>query len=345
MNVFLTGGTGFIGKPLTRQLIKRGWQVTALIRNPDSPQSHALVEMGARLVKGDVTDKESMRAAMTGVDLVVHNAAWYELGVSGSNIRKMNDINIGGTEKTLGLALELGIQRVVYVSSLVAIGDSGHQEWDESVALRTICKTAYHQSKADAHKVALEFQKQGLPLIIVCPGNVIGPNDHSVWGYFARMYVNNIMPPMAWRKDNIFRLAFVDDTAEGIALGAEKGRPGEIYFLGGDAVRTQEAFELWNQFPGGLKFHVYIPVWLAYVLFATLEPLERLIGVPAFISRESVLASSTNYHYSDQKARTELGWNPRPLRQLWEETFAGEQVLKQARKKRDLVSLLKPMDE
>jgi len=345
MNVFLTGGTGFIGRPLARQLLQRGWQVTALVRNPDSPQSRALVEMGAKLVKGDVTEKESMRAGMTGMDIVIHNAAWYELGVAGENVRKMYDINIGGTEKALGLAHELGIRRVVYVSSLVAIGDSGPQEWDESVAVRTIPKISYNQSKAAAHKIALEFQKQGLPLIIVCPGNVIGPNDHSVWGYFARLYVNNIMPPMAWSKHKTFRLAFVDDTAEGIALGAEKGRTGETYFLSGDAVQLHEAFSLWNQFPGGLKFRVFIPAWLAYILFATIEPLERLLGMSAFISRETVLASSISLHYSDQKARTELGWNPKPLRQIWEVTFAGEQTLKQARKKRDLVSLLKPLDE
>jgi len=345
MNVFLTGGTGFIGKSLTRQLLQRDWQVTALVRDPDNLQSRVLVEMGAKVVKGDVTDKESMRAAMTGVDIVVHNAAWYEFGVAGENARKMYEINIDGTEKTLGLAQELGIQRIVYVSSLVAIGDSGPQEWDESVALRTTAKTAYHQSKADAHRIALEFQKQGLPLIIVCLGNVIGPNDHSVWGYFVRLYVNNIMPPMAWSKNNIFRLAFVDDTAEGIVLSAEKGRTGETYFLSGDAVKLHEAFSFWNQFPDGLKFRVYFPVWLAYILFATIEPLERLIGMSAFISRETVLASSINYHYSDQKARTELGWNPRPLRKIWEETLQGEQTLKQARKKRDLVSILKPLDE
>ena len=66
LKVFLTGATGFIGKPLTRQLLQRGWQVTALVRNPEGPQSRVIAAMGAKLVKGDVTDKESMRAGMTG---------------------------------------------------------------------------------------------------------------------------------------------------------------------------------------------------------------------------------------------------------------------------------------
>ncbi len=345
MKIFLTGGTGFIGQPLTRQLLARGWQVTALVRNPNSPQSRALAQMGAALLQGDVTDVESMRPGMTGADMVIHNAAWYELGLSGNARQMMFEINVGGTKKTLGLARELNIPRVVYVSSLVAIGDSGPQEWDETVPLREIGKTAYHQTKAEAHRVALDFQKNGLPLVIACPGNVMGPNDHSAWGYFARMYISGIMPPMGWGRDTIFRHSHVDDLAEGIALSAEKGRVGEIYFLGGDIIRMGEVISLWHQFPGGLKFQVFIPNWLAYIMFAALEPLQRLAGMPAVISRETVLAAETHYNYSDQKARRELGWNPRPVRQVWQDTFARERELKQKRKKRDLVSLLMPLDE
>jgi dihydroflavonol-4-reductase len=345
MKIFLTGGTGFIGQPLTRQLLARGWQVIALVRNPNSPQAKSIAKMGATLLQGDVTDFESMRPGMAGVDMVIHNAAWYELGVSGRDNRKMFDINVGGTEKTLRLAQELGIPRVIYVSSLVAMGDSGPQEWDESITPREVGKTAYHQSKADAHLLALDYQRRGLPLVIVCPGNVVGPNDHSVWGYFARMYINNIMPPLAWARDAVYRVVMVDDLAEGIALAAEKSQVGQVYFMGGDAIRMHEALSLWNQFPGGIKARIFIPNWLAYILFATLEPFQRLVGMPAVISRETVLASATNYNYSNQKARRELGWNLRPMRQLWQETFAGEQELKAKRKKRDLVSLLKPVDE
>ncbi|HLE30263.1 MAG TPA: NmrA family NAD(P)-binding protein [Anaerolineales bacterium] len=81
MKVFLTGSTGFIGQPLTRSLIARGWNVVALVRRPDSPQARALIKIGAQCAAGDVTDRESMRAGMTGADIVIHNAAWYELGV------------------------------------------------------------------------------------------------------------------------------------------------------------------------------------------------------------------------------------------------------------------------
>ena len=74
MRVFLTGGTGFIGRPLTRQLLQRGWRVTALVRNPDSVAARAIQADGADVVPGDITDRASMRDTMTGADLVVHNA-------------------------------------------------------------------------------------------------------------------------------------------------------------------------------------------------------------------------------------------------------------------------------
>jgi nucleoside-diphosphate-sugar epimerase len=78
MKIFLTGGTGFIGRPLTHSLISRGWHVVALVRQPNSPQARAIAKMGATCVPGDVTDRDSMRANMTAADLVIHNAGWYE---------------------------------------------------------------------------------------------------------------------------------------------------------------------------------------------------------------------------------------------------------------------------
>ena len=82
MRIFLTGGTGFIGQPLARRLVSRGWTVTALARSPNGPEAGALRAAGIDIVPGDVTDRSSMRAAMIGADMVIHNAAWYELGLT-----------------------------------------------------------------------------------------------------------------------------------------------------------------------------------------------------------------------------------------------------------------------
>src|SRR3990172_3787593 len=105
MKIFLTGGTGFIGTSLTQALLKRGHQITFLSRSGKGPE-------GVAIAKGDVTEKESMREGMKGVDIVFHNAGWYELGISESAKQKMQVINVEGTKNVLSLAQELGIKRV-----------------------------------------------------------------------------------------------------------------------------------------------------------------------------------------------------------------------------------------
>lgn len=344
MKVFLTGGTGFIGQALTQALLARGWEVVALVRRPDSPQAHALSKRGAKCVAGDVTDRESMRTGMTGADIVVHSAAWYELGVSRSAHPLMHAINVAGTDNVLSLARELGIARSVYVSSTTAYGDTGGQTRDETYQRQKPYCFYYEQTKAEAHAVAQHYQQVGLPLIIVCPAHVLGPNDHSNFGYFLRMYLNRLMVPYAFSPEMKLSPAHVADISEGIALAAEKGRLGETYILAGDSTNLREMFALWNTHPGGFKVRLYVPRWLAWVMFAPLELVQRLAGLPAFISRETVVATSISYNFSGRKAQRELGWIYRPVKEMWRDIIGEELNLLASRRKRDLVSRLKPIE-
>jgi dihydroflavonol-4-reductase len=345
MKVFLTGGTGFIGQPLTQRLLGRGWEVSALVRKPDSAQARALSKLGAQCVAGDITDRESMRAGMTGADLVVHNAGWYELGLTAEAQRKMRAINVAGTEAVLGLAHELGTPRVVYVSSVVALGDTGQQLRDETFVREAAPLSVYEQTKTDAHSAALRCLQNGLPLIIVCPSQVVGPNDHSAWGYFARLYVNGLKPPVGWARGAIYSHVGVTDVAEGIALAAEKGRTGATYLLSGEPATMQTLMETWNSTAGRFKARLWLPTPLMTMTFALMEPLLRLMGLPAFMSREVARGADANFYYSNEKARGELGWRPRPVRELWLETMQGERELKAGRRKRDLKSRLMPVVE
>jgi dihydroflavonol-4-reductase len=344
MKVFLTGGTGFIGQPLTQSLSARGWNVAALVRNANSPQARALTKMGAQCVAGDVTDRESMRAGMMGADIVVHNAAWYELGVHQNARKLMHAINVTGTDNVLSLALELGIPRAVYVSSTLYYGDTGPEARDETYRRQKPYRFYYEQTKAEAHEIAQQYRQRGLPLIFICPAHVVGPNDHSVWGYFLRMYLNRLMVPYAFSPDMMISPVHVNDVGEGITLAAEKGRSGETYLLAGDPMSLREVFEIWMTKPGGFKVRFYVPRWLAWVMFAPLEPLQRLVGLPAFISGETVEASSVSLNFSSAKAQRELGWTYRPAKEMWPDIVAQELELLAKREKRDLVSRLKPVE-
>ncbi len=344
MKVFLTGGTGFIGQALTRELLARGWSISALVRKPEALSARALSKLGAQCTAGDVTDRESMRAEMAGADIVIHNAGHYEFGLNAAGKRRMQAINVISTENVLSLALELGIPRSVYVSTVWAFGDTGKQLRDETFKRHTPCRTWYEQTKTDAHAIAQKYQKRGLPLIIACPNGVVGTNDHSFLGYFLRLYLNRMMPPLAWSPDSVSSLVEVNDLARGITLAAEKGRSGETYIFAGEPKSTREHLAIWTLRPGAFKVRGWLPAgWMA-ASFWPLEPLQRAAGLPAFLSRETVRGATASLYYSSEKAQRELGWSHRSAQEMWLTTIDSELELLARRKKRDLISRLKPVE-
>lgn len=345
MKVFLTGGTGFIGQPLAQMMIARGWQVTALVRKPASPQAQALSRLGVQLAPGDVTDNDSMLPAMRGCDLVIHNAGLYELGVDTAGKQRMEAINVQGTENVLSLALALNIPNTVYVSTVWAFGFTGAQQRDETFVRNTPYQSEYERTKTEAHDIALGYQARGLPLIIVCPNGVIGPNDHSLFGYFLRLYLNNLMPPMAWSPDSLFSLVAVEDVAQGIVLAAVNGRSQQTYILAGDPLSTRQLFVIWAQRPGRFRVRFWLPARLVAFLFWLAQPWQRVLGLPAFMSKETVLASVGSLNYASTKAQQELGWTHQTPEEMWLKTIDQEIALLAKRQKRDLLSRLHPLVE
>ncbi len=344
MKVFLTGGTGFIGQVLTKSLLRRGWSVTVLVRKPDSPRAQHLKSMGALLAAGDVTRRESMVDGMSGADLVIHNAGVYEFGVDKAGAQRMRAINVGGTDNVLSLASELDIPRTVHVSSVKAFGDSGPQSRDETYTRTVPCRTVYEQSKTDSHARAQYYQERGCPVIIACPHQVIGANDHSIFGYLIRAYLNGVMPPAAWGSDSVLCFVDVSDAAEGIALAAERGSNGDTYLICGEPQTLQQTLGYWNTKAGGSKTRVWLPGWLASLLVAPLEPVQRKLGIPAVLSRETVRAATTNWNYCGDKARRELGWNYRSAEAMWSDAMEQEMRLLAKRGNQSLVERLKPLE-
>jgi dihydroflavonol-4-reductase len=341
MRVFLTGGTGFIGQALARVIRDRGWQVDALVRRPDSAPALYLASLGATLIAGDVTQRESMRAAMARADLVIHNAGVYEFGADAALRQRMHAANVDGTDNTLGLALELGKTRSVYVSTTLATGNTGAESRDETFVRQAPCPTAYEQSKTDAHAIALRMRELGLPLVIVCPNMVVGPNDHSVFGYLLRMYLLYLLPPLAWSPDTTQSPVHVQALVEGIALAAEKGRLGENYLLCGEPTTLRQLFGFWKPHRGGFTPKVWLPPAMMKVMFAPMEPLFRLAGLPAVLSRETV-AASYPLNYSSAKAQRELGWRFPAAADMWPQIVERERQLLALRT--GLRAKLRPVD-
>jgi len=325
MKVLITGATGFIGRRLTRLLLDRGSEVVALARDPRSAAGASLRQAGATLVKGDVTDRASLSRAMVGADVVIHAAAWYEMGLWRRHHARMRAVNVQGTANTLEVAWDLGVERIFHISSIVAFGPTGTTSANETFLRRVSPVSCYEATKAEAHQVAVGLQERGAPVTILCPAVVIGPGDSSSWGRLARLYVQGWMPPIGWGRDSIFPFIHVDDAAEAIALAVERGMPGEIYLLVGTTTTLGDLAAVWRQTPGWLPS---IRWWLsrpaAMVMGAAAEWVLRLFGQPAFISRETVATAFESWHFSGAKAARELGVRFRTAEQAWLDTLAAE---------------------
>jgi dihydroflavonol-4-reductase len=279
---------------------------------------------------------------MEGVDAVVHNAGMYEFGLDAAGNRRMHDINVTGTDNVLGLAHEAGLRRAVHVSSVACWGDSGPTALDETAPRPAKNLTWYEQTKNDAHSIALQYAEKGLDTVIVCPNQVIGPNDHSVYGYFLRLYLNGWLPPMAWDPEVIQSFVHVDDLAEGIALATEKGRAGQTFFLCGEPMARRPMLDFWNRYPGGSKFRIYAPRPVAYAMVAPMGPLLMRLGLPPFLSGDAVTGSVHRF-FSGAKACSELGWSYRTAEQAWTHVVEEELKLVAARKNKGWKERLKPV--
>ena len=333
MKIFLTGNTGFIGQRLTRALIDRGWEVIALVRKPDSTEARAVQAMGARLTPGDVTDRDSMRKGMQGTDVVIHNAGWYEFGITKKAQDMMRAINVEGTKNALGAAIEQGISKIVYTSTILAYGQTGDTIADETFKRRTTPQTCYEQTKMEAHEFAVEMQKQGAPIVIACPAGVIGPGDHSGLGYLVRMYVRGFLPPVLFAANGWRAHVHVDDCAEAIVRCAEKGVLGESYILSNGNMRHRDMFDLWKKTPGGFKTTLFwMPNAMAMLFNISVEPVERLLGLPIVFCREFALAAFAKWKFSAAKAERDLGMRYRSVEQAWLDTLAAERAAAQRSK-------------
>src|SRR5262245_23710176 len=171
----VTGGTGFVGTHVVRALVSRGGRVRALVR-PSSRREN-LAELDVELAEGDLTDRFSLARAMRGVSTVYHVAADYRLWTK--DPQELYRANAGGTENVLASAAEAGVSKVVYTSSVAALGltDDGTPGNEATPVFRERIIGHYKKSKYDAERVALDWAARSLPVVIVNPSTPIGERD------------------------------------------------------------------------------------------------------------------------------------------------------------------------
>jgi nucleoside-diphosphate-sugar epimerase len=311
VKVFLTGATGFIGGTVARQLRDRGDEVVCLVRSP--AKAAALEEIGCRLVSGDLSDRKGIAEAMSGCDAAIHAAAMYEVGIPKSQHAAMYEANVTGTENALDAAKDAAIGKVVYVSTVGIFGDTHGETVDETYENPGTSFTSYYEeTKLEAHQVAERMAGDGLPVVIVQPGGVYGPDDTSqVADLLEEFFAGKLlMVPLA---DLGICMSHVDDIAGGILLALDKGKVGEAYVISGPETTMRGAIEMVAKVSGRKAPKRDLPTLLLKALVPIGPLVGKLMGQPPNLRELIASGDGVTFWASYEKAARELGYAPRGM--------------------------------
>ncbi len=321
MRVVVTGGAGFIGRAVVRQLAARGDQVVALVRDPDRAQflKHHQVTLQA----SDLSSVAQLAAQMRGADAVIHGAGSYRVGIKLSERPRMWDANVVATERVLDAATSSDVSRIVYISTANVFGDTRGQKVDETHErdLGQGFLSYYDETKYRAHEAALKLIAGGAPIVIVQPGQVYGPNDHSLAGAQLEQahagklrFLVNPSAGLAW--------AHVDDVAAAIVAALDGGRVGEAYSIAGECLRVWEAIAIAARVGGRKPPKRTLPTGLLRLIAPLNDRLGGLPGLPGNIAEIIRSSDGVTYWATHDKAAHELDFHPRSLEQGIADTLA-----------------------
>ncbi|HEX5591878.1 MAG TPA: NAD-dependent epimerase/dehydratase family protein [Solirubrobacterales bacterium] len=323
MKVFLTGGTGFIGGEVARQLRARGEEVVALVRTP--AKATKLRDLGCELAIGDLSDENAIRQGMAGCDAVIHAAAMYEVGIPAKQRPAMWEANVGGTERVMKAALVAKVPRIVYVSTVGIFGNTHKQVVDESYKNPETDFTSYYEeTKLAAHKIVQRMiDEQDLPAIIVQPGGVYGPGDTSQVADLLEEFFAGKLPLLPFPDLGIC-MTHVEDIAGGVLLALDKGKIGETYVISGPVTTMREAIETVARVSGRKAPKRNLPTPLMKALIPIGPLVGKVMGQPPNLRELISSADGVTFWASYEKAERELGYSPRGMEEGLRQTLEAD---------------------
>jgi len=312
----VTGATGHVGNVLVRKLLERGEKVRAMILPGECRESISGLEVES--VEGDVLNLDSVFQSMRGVKGIFHLAGVISI-MPGANpfVRK---VNVDGTKNILRAAMESGIRKLVYTSSIHAIRRVEDGVIDERVPYdMNNPYGAYDRSKAEATLEVLNAAQSGLEAIVTCPTGVIGPFDFRGSMMGALIHDAAIAKPTLY-VDGAYDFVDVRDVGEGLIAAAEHGKRGESYILSGQKISVRYLLETVREITGRNFFQMKIPFDLArFAALFTPMYYQMANATPRF-TPYSLEVLQSNSNISHAKATRELGYSPRSLSESLRDT-------------------------
>jgi len=315
--ILVTGGTGFIGSSLAIALRQKGHDVRILRR--EHSDLRAIGNIDVKHYLGDVRDRESLRKAISGCSVVFHTAAVI------SHWRKerelMFETNISGTRNVVEACEELGIQKLVYTSSVSAVGfRSDGQLADETTEFNwDPYDIGYRISKYRAEQEVWNGFKRGLPAVILNPSTVIGPRDIHFHG--GQLIRDVFRKKIFYYTKGGMNIAYIDDVVSGHLAALDRGQIGERYILAGENLTYQQVFTTTAEVVGGIRPFIRLPIPGVRFIAAAAEAVSTFTGRRPWVSRELVAGMEVCNWFSSDKARHELEYMTTPFRQAVGQTF------------------------
>jgi len=321
MKAFVTGGTGLVGGNLIRALATRGWQVQTLVRkNGNTSAFDDLPQV--KKIEGDLSDIESVKRGCTGCDIVFHCAAMVTMWTT--NVDRMRQINIHGTQNVLGAALRAGVRRVIHVSTVDAIGFNTPDGWgtidkpshEEIPGPNNWARIPYMTTKWMSQELAREFTRTcDLDVVIVNPTYIIGPYD--VKPSSGRMIIEAARGMIKAYTSGGNNFIHVADVVEAMINAVDRGQRGELYILGNENLFYREIFTKIAGVIGVAAPTFEIPKLLSYMAGALGSAAGMLFGRlgahPDTLNYRTVKMGYIQHFFDSTKARRELNLRTTPI--------------------------------
>lgn len=310
MTVFVTGATGFVGAAVARALCARGEGVRVLVR----PGRAGLNLQGLAVdpITGDLRDVATFAPHLKGCAALYHVAADYRLWAR--RPQDLYDTNVTGTQDLIRAALDAGVPRIVYTSSVATLGlnaDGSPSDEDTPVTLNDMVGH-YKRSKFLAEQAVHDLvTDHGAPVVTVNPSTPIGPGDVRPTPT-GRIIVEAARGRMPAYVETGLNVVHVDDVAQGHLLAHDKGRVGARYILGGADMTLGAILDLVAAETGKPAPRIKLPHGLVMPIAAISETLAQLTGKEPFATRDGVRMARKHMYFSSAKAERDLGYTARP---------------------------------
>ncbi len=314
----VTGAAGHLGGAVCSLLKNRGETVRGLAHYKDD--TTFIESLGVEVVRGDVTDKESMRELFEGSEnaYLIHTAAIVD--INSKENAYMREVNVEGTKNVIALAKEYGVEKTVYVSSVHAIPVLPHGRMMREVTEFSpdSVEGAYAKTKAEAAAYVMEEMKKGFDCRIVHPSGIIGPypakGNHLV--QMIKNYIKGILPGCI---KGGYDFVDVRDCALGIDAALDYGKAGECYLLTGGYYSVIEMLNMLKEITQGKSVRVW-PTWMAKMVAPAMAKAAIRKGMKPIFTTYSLETLKVNGRFSHDKATRELGFMPRELYETLKDT-------------------------